>query len=68
MDHFEDKMKTGLKMIKFIETFREEAFITVQDIICDLLDKQVRKANINQQMVAEEEDILDSKKVYCDMN
>lgn len=32
-------MKSGLKLIKFMEQFREEAFTTVKELICELLDR-----------------------------
>lgn len=38
-------MKAGLRLIKYLETYKEQAFITVKQLICDLLDKKITVVN-----------------------
>ncbi|CAD8086242.1 unnamed protein product [Paramecium primaurelia] len=57
-DNFDNSMKAGLRLIKYLETFKEQAFITVKQLICELLDKKITVVNQNQSVNLIEEDNL----------
>lgn len=49
-------MKAGLRLIKYLEIFKESAFTTVKSLICELLEKKITVINQNYSVNMIEED------------
>lgn len=57
-------MKAGLRLIKYLEIFKESAFTTVKSLICELLEKKITVVNQNYSVNMIEEDNMKKVILY----